>query len=177
MPEEVGTETTRTDGPGADDSPSGDAADETPAATAGEQDSKEETSQEQQGPSGAGEQDAGGENTPEAQGDNDDGDKATPAEVLKVVVSIKGGQGHHRRAAAIVRPAHRDLRTTMTCLRWRGEVPAVIGEGEGQVGRGPEASCLREARSTGQDAGTGGRRAPRRTQPTGRRLNRRNSRR
>ena len=46
MPDEIGTEATRSDAPGADDSLSGDAADKTddaPAAVVEEQDATEET--------------------------------------------------------------------------------------------------------------------------------------
>ena len=75
MPEEVGTETTRTDGPGAD-----------------EQDSAAETTQEPQASGDAGEQGTAEENPPEAQGDDDNGDEAAPSEDLKIVVSIKGGR-------------------------------------------------------------------------------------
>ena len=74
MPEEVGTETTRSDAPSADESLFGDAADDAPAAAVDEQDANEETAQE---PQGSG--DAGGQDSPS----EDD---------LKVVVSIKGGR-------------------------------------------------------------------------------------
>ena len=73
MPEEVGTEATRSDAPSADESLFGDAADGTPVAAADEQDANEETAQEPQGSGDAGEQDS-------------------PSEDLKVVVSIKGGR-------------------------------------------------------------------------------------
>ena len=73
MPEEVGTETTRSDAPSADESLFGDAADGTPVAAVDEQDANEETAQEPQGSGDAGEQDG-------------------PSEDLKVVVSIKGGR-------------------------------------------------------------------------------------
>ena len=73
MPDENGTEATRSDTPSADESLFGDAANEAPATVADEQDSNEETEQGQQGPDDA-EQEAG-----------------APDE-LKVVVSIKGGR-------------------------------------------------------------------------------------
>ncbi len=73
MPDEVGTETTRSDVPSADESLFGDAADDAPAAVADEQDADNETGQDPQGSDDAREQDA-------------------QPEDLKVVVSIKGGR-------------------------------------------------------------------------------------
>ena len=78
MPDEVGTEATRSDAPSADDSLFGDAADDSEAAVADEQDANEETAQEAQGSDDASEQDAG--------------DDTGASEDLKVVVSIKGGR-------------------------------------------------------------------------------------
>ncbi|MYD96204.1 MAG: hypothetical protein F4X98_02305 [Gammaproteobacteria bacterium] len=75
MPEEVGTERTRTNGPSAD-----------------EQENAAETTQEPQVSGDAGEQGDAEESPPEAQGDDDTGDEAAPSEDLKVVVSIKGGR-------------------------------------------------------------------------------------
>ena len=124
MPEGVGTETTRTDGPGADESLSGGVADESPATVAGEQDSKEETSQEQQGSGDAGEQDTAGENT-EAQSDDGNGDDAAPPEDLKVVVSIKGG----RTTVGVQQPSsdpHIESFVDRDLTGLTGELPAVI---------------------------------------------------
>ena len=73
MPDEVGTEATRSDGPSADESLFGDAADDTAAAAVEEESSKVETAQEPQ------------------VSDNAEDDPAPP-EDLKVVVSIKGGR-------------------------------------------------------------------------------------
>ena len=73
MPDETGTETTRSDAPSADDSPFADAADDAAAAVADEQDADKETAQEAQGSDAAGEQ-------------------AGPSDDLKVVVSLKGGR-------------------------------------------------------------------------------------
>ena len=70
MPDETGTEATRSDAPSADESLFGDAADD---AAAEEQDANEETAQDPQGADDAGEQ-------------------AGSPEDLKVVVSIKGGR-------------------------------------------------------------------------------------
>ena len=78
MPDEVGTEATRSDAPSADDSLFGDAADDSEAAVADEQDANEETAQEAQGSDDASEQDAG--------------DDTGASEDLKIVVSIKGGR-------------------------------------------------------------------------------------
>ena len=78
MPDETGTETTRSDGPSADDSLFGEAADDTEAAVAEEQDADEETAQGGQGSGDAGEQAAG--------------DETGSSEDLKVVVSVKGGR-------------------------------------------------------------------------------------
>ena len=78
MPDEVGTEATRSDAPSADDSLFGEAADDSEAAVSDEQDANEETAQEAQGSDDASEQDAG--------------DDTGASEDLKVVVSIKGGR-------------------------------------------------------------------------------------
>ena len=73
MPDDNGTEATRSDVPSADDSLFGEAADDTEAAVADEQDANEETAQDPQGAAAAEEQ-------------------ADGPEDLKVVVSIKGGR-------------------------------------------------------------------------------------
>ena len=73
MPDETGTEATRSDAPSADESLFGDAADDAAAAVADEQDANEETEQDPQDADDAGEQ-------------------ASQPEDLKVVVSIKGGR-------------------------------------------------------------------------------------
>ena len=91
MPDETGTEATRSDAPSADESLFGDAADDTEAVVADEQDANEDSAQDPQGPEG-------------------DEEQAGQPEDLKVVVSIKGGQGDHRGATALVRPAHRVVR-------------------------------------------------------------------
>ena len=73
MPDDNGTEATRSDAPSADESLFGEAADDTEAAVADEQDANEESAQDPQGA--------------------DDGEEQTGApEDLKVVVSIKGGR-------------------------------------------------------------------------------------
>ena len=82
MPDDTGTETTRSDAPSADESLFGDAADDTEAAVADEQDANEETEQDPQGSDDAGDQDG-------------------QPEDLKVVVSIKGG----RATIGVQRPA------------------------------------------------------------------------
>ena len=78
MPDENGTEATRSDAPSADESLFGDAADDTAAAVDQEEDSKGETEQDGQGSDDAGEQAAG--------------DATEASEDLKVVVSIKDGR-------------------------------------------------------------------------------------
>ncbi len=78
MPDETGTETTRSDAPSADDSLFGEAADDTEAAVADEQDANEESAQDPQGADDAEDQAVG--------------DETGASEDLKVVVSIKGGR-------------------------------------------------------------------------------------
>ena len=78
MPDENGTEATRSDGPSTDESLFGDAADDAAAAVDQEEDSKGETTQDGQGSDDAGEQ--------------ADGDATEASEDLKVVVSIKDGR-------------------------------------------------------------------------------------
>ena len=73
MPDETGTEATRSDAPSADESLFGDAADDAVAAVAEGEDSKAETQQDRQG-------------------SDDAGHEAAPPEDLKVVVSIKNGR-------------------------------------------------------------------------------------
>ena len=78
MPDEIGTEATRSDAPSPDESPFADATDDTPATVV--------------------EEDANGNAAQDAQGSDDAGDKsdaeakADGLEELKVVVSIKGGR-------------------------------------------------------------------------------------
>ena len=78
MPDDNGTETTRSDAPSADDSLFGEAADDTEAAVADEQDANEETDQEPEGVDDSEGQAAG--------------DETGSSEDLKVVVSLKGGR-------------------------------------------------------------------------------------
>ena len=78
MPDETGTEATRSDAPSVDESLFGDAADDTAAAAAEEQDSEGQTTQDGQGSDDVEEQAAG--------------DETEASEDLKVVVSIKGGR-------------------------------------------------------------------------------------
>ena len=79
MPDETGTEATRSDAPSVDESLFGDAADDTAAAAAEEQDSEGQTTlADGQGSDDAEEQAAG--------------DETEASEDLKVVVSIKGGR-------------------------------------------------------------------------------------
>ena len=73
MPDDNGTETTRSDAPSVDESLFGEAAEDAAAAVAEEQGADEETAQDPQGADDAEAQDGGSED-------------------LKVVVSIKGGR-------------------------------------------------------------------------------------
>ena len=73
MPDETGTEATRSDGPSPDESLFGDAADDAVAAVVEGEDSKAETEQDRQG-------------------SDDAGHEAGTLEDLKVVVSIKDGR-------------------------------------------------------------------------------------
>ena len=78
MPDEVGTEATRSDTPSADESLFGDAPDDKDAASVEGDGSKDKAARDSKGSDDAGEQAAG--------------DEAGPSEDLKVVVSIKGGR-------------------------------------------------------------------------------------
>ena len=73
MPDENGTEATRSDSPSAKESPVADTEDIAPAAVADEQEADKDAVQEPQDP-------------------DDAADEAGPSEELKVVVSIKGGR-------------------------------------------------------------------------------------
>ena len=105
MPDETGTETTRSDAPSADESLFGDAADDAAAVPAEEQVSNEETEQGgqdsedaeakasrgQEGATETGEPEAGDKAADGPQG-SDDAEAETSQDALKVVVSIKGGR-------------------------------------------------------------------------------------
>ena len=86
MPDETGTETTRSDAPSADESLFGDAADDAAAAVADEQGPGEETAQD-----GQGTYDASVKAADDPQG-SDDAEADAPQEGLKVILSIKGGR-------------------------------------------------------------------------------------
>ena len=73
MPDEIGTEATRSDAPSADESTLAEAADDAPSTVSEKEDSKGKTEQDQQG-------------------SDDAGKKTAPSEELKVVLSIKGGR-------------------------------------------------------------------------------------
>ncbi len=109
MPDEVGTETTRSDAPSVDDSLFGDApaADDKPAAAVEGEGSIEQTEQDGQCSDDAGEQDAKGKAEEEPQGSDEAAESEAPQEAqestaagdevasmddLKLVVSIKGGR-------------------------------------------------------------------------------------
>ena len=89
MPDENGTKAARSDAPGADGSPIGDAADDKAAAAVDEQDSDAENAPEQQAADDTGEK-VEAEKTPQGSDDAEEG--AVSTDDLKVVVSIKGGR-------------------------------------------------------------------------------------
>ena len=83
MADEKGTEATRSDAPGADDSLSGDRADDTAPATVVEEGDSNDAA--------AGGQDANREAEQDGQGSDDSGEHDAPPEDLRIVVSIKAG--------------------------------------------------------------------------------------
>ena len=124
MPDEVGTEATRSDALGDDDSPFGDMADDKPAAPAEEQDSNEETHQDPKGSDDSEEQDSDKEAAQDPQGSDDTADEAGMPEDLKVVVSIKGG----RATIGVQRPSadpHIETFDDGDLMGLAQEVPAV----------------------------------------------------
>ena len=125
MPDETGTEATRSDAPSADESLFGDAADD---AAAEEQDANEETAQDPQDADDAGEQ-------------------AGSPEDLKVVVSIKGG----RATIGVQRPSS-DPHIETFDDPGRADPGGLGGDrtGESQVGGRTQVSGSRETRSPGQ---------------------------
>ena len=92
MPDDTGTETTRSDALSADESLFGEAANDTEAAVADEQDANEETEQDPQGADDAEGQDASKEAAQDPQDSDDAENQADTSDDLKVVVSIKGGR-------------------------------------------------------------------------------------
>ena len=111
MPDEVGTEATRSDAPSTDESLFGDAPDGRAAPVVQEEDSKGEIAQGEQGTGDADEQAAG--------------EETATAEDLKVVVSIKGG----RASIGVQQPSSDPHIETFDDLDVSGltqEVPAVV---------------------------------------------------
>ena len=94
MPDDIGTDTTRSDAPSVDDSLFGDppAADDKPAVAVEEEDSTDQTKQDGQGSDDAGEQDAEAETAEDEQAADDAGEETGSSDDLKVVMSIKGGR-------------------------------------------------------------------------------------
>ena len=88
MPDENGTEATRSNAPSADESLFGDAANDTAAAVDQEEDSNDAAPDE---PDGGGES-AQSPQSPDEAGEQVAGDETEASEDLKVVVSIKGGR-------------------------------------------------------------------------------------
>ena len=89
MPDEVGTEATRSDAPSVDDALFGDVPDNKPVAAVEGEDSDAENTPEQQGSDDAAAQ---AEAPQEVQDSGDARDEAASTNDLKVVVSIKGGR-------------------------------------------------------------------------------------
>ena len=111
MPDDNGTEATRSDAPSADESLFGEAADDTDAAVADEQDADEETAQDPQSSDDAEEQAVG--------------DETGSSEDLKVVVSLKGG----RATIGVQQPSsdpHIESFDDLDASGLAREVPAVI---------------------------------------------------
>ena len=87
MPDEVGTETTRSDAPSVDDSLFGDAtaADDKPAPVVEEEDPTDQTEQDEQGSDET-------EAAEDEKAADDAGEETDSSDDLKIVVSIKGGR-------------------------------------------------------------------------------------
>ena len=121
MPDEVGTEATRSDVPSADESLFGDAPDDRAAPVVQEEDSNDAAPDEPEG---------GGENVQDEQGTGDAdeqaaGEETEASEDLKVVVSIKGG----RATIGVQQPSSDPYIETFDDLEVSGltqEVSAVI---------------------------------------------------
>ena len=96
MPDDIGTETTRSDTPSASQSPFADAVEDTVVETAGEQDAAGEVAQDTQVPADDDGPDADDEGAQVGQDAGDAGGdpeaETDAADELKVVVSIKGGR-------------------------------------------------------------------------------------
>ena len=174
MPDEVGTEATRSDVPSADESLFGDPADDRAAPVVQEEDSNDAVPDEPEG---------GGETAQDEQGSGEADEQAAGEETealedLKVVVSIKGG----RATIGVQQPSSDPhIETFDGPGRIRADAGGLGGgrKGEGQVGgRRPSIPAHVETRSTRPGAGTGaGRGRRRRSQPKRRRRRRRSSRR
>ena len=121
MPDEVGTEATRSDVPSADESLFGDPADDRAAPVVQEEDSNDAVPDEPEG---------GGETAQDEQGSGEAdeqaaGEETEASEDLKVVVSIKGG----RATIGVQQPSSDPHIETFDDLDVSGltqEVPAVI---------------------------------------------------
>ena len=124
MPDETGTEKTRSDAPGVDDSLFGAAADGTAAAVPDEQVSAEETEQDGQGPDDPQANGAGGETAEEPDGSDAQDKTEEEPDGLKVVVSIKGA----RATIGVQRPSadpHIETFDDADLTALAQEVPAV----------------------------------------------------
>ena len=130
MPDETGTETTRSDAPSADESLFGDAANDAAQAVADEQDANEETAHDRQ------------------DADDVEEEAGRPGD-LKVVVSIKGG----RATIGVQQPSsdpHIETFDDQDLSGLTQEVSAVIERARAKMGGRTQASGSRETRSPRQ---------------------------
>ena len=172
MPDEVGTEATRSDVPSADESLFGDAPDDRAAPVVQEEDSNDAAPDEPDG---------GGETAQEEQGTGDAdeqgaGEETEASEDLKVVVSIKGG----RATIGVQQPSSDPHIETFDDLDVSGltqEVSAVVERARARWGGRPQAPGPTSDPIHRPGAGTGVSRGRRRRRQRKRRRRRRHSRR
>ena len=150
MPDEVGTEATRSDAPSADDSLFGDKADDTPATAAEEKDSDDAVADGQDSNEESAQDPQGARATPMSRGPL----KRRPAtaEDLKVVVSIKGG----RASIGVQQPSSDPHIETFDDLDVSGltqEVSAVVERARARWEDDAQASRLRRDPLHRPDAG------------------------
>ena len=136
MPDEVGTEATRSDAPSVDDDLFGDtAADDKAAVSVDEQNADRETAQD---PQGAEDTEDGAADGPQ---ESEDTASDAPQEGLKVVLSIKG----RRATIGVQQPSsdpHIETFDDLDEIGLTTEGPGGDREGEGQVGGDAQASRL-----------------------------------
>ena len=131
MPDETGTETTRSDARSADESLFGDVANDTATAVVEEQAASEKAEQD---PQGAGE---AGDKAPDGPQGSGDAEADAPQEGLKVVLSIKGP----RATIGVQRPSsdpHIESFEDVDEAGLTHEVPAVIERARAQWEEAPK---------------------------------------